>query len=77
VAFQAKSPDVLEVTLAAAFDHRNDMVGIPEAFSQGRAGTKTPVGKGLQARQTACSLQMPPGSEAIDSALSADTPIAL
>ena len=34
VAFQAQRADVFQVALAAAFHHRDDVVGIPEAFSQ-------------------------------------------
>jgi hypothetical protein len=53
VAFQAQGPDVLEITLATAFHHGNDVVGIPQAFSQGRTWTEAPIGERFQSRNAA------------------------
>jgi hypothetical protein len=77
MAFQAEGSEVCEIALAAAFDHRNDMIGIPKAFSGSRSGTKAPIDPGLQAGGSAQSLQMSPGRQAIDAALTADALVAL
>jgi len=75
MAFQAKGPDVFEITFAAAFDHRNDVIGIPKAFSAHSAGTEAPVDESFQTGSTAQPLEVSPGLQAIDAALSANAPI--
>jgi len=50
MAFEAERANVVEIALATAFHHRNDMVGIPEAFS--RTGPQAPFERSFQARRT-------------------------
>ena len=70
---QTQGADVLEVALASAFHHRNDMIGVPESFP--RARTQAPVEKGLQAAGTAQAFQLLLCVQAIDATKSANSTI--
>jgi len=73
MAFEAQSADIFEITFAPAFNYRNDMVGIPQAFSTSRSEAESPFQPSLQASRAAQSLQMFPDRQAIDATLRADT----
>ena len=74
MALQAQGADVLEIAFAAAFHHRNDMVGIPKAFPG--AGAESPIEKSFQPRRAAQAFQLPLCMQAIDAATGADAAIA-
>jgi hypothetical protein len=76
VALEAQSPDVFKITFAAAFDYRNDMVGIPQTFSTGGSKAEPPFQPSLQASRSSQSLQMFPGRQAIDATLRAHASVA-
>jgi len=73
MALQAQRADVFQIALAAAFHHRNDMVGIPEAFS--RSGPQPPIEESFQARGAAQSFELAFGVHAIDAAAGANAAI--
>jgi hypothetical protein len=74
VTLQAQRADVFEIALAASFHHRNDMVGVPQAFS--RSGPETPIEQGFQARAAAQSFELALGIQAIDAAGGANPSVA-
>ena len=75
MALQAQRAEVFEITLASAFHHRNDMVGIPKAFSG--SGPEPPVERSFQARGSAQSFELALGVQAIDAATRTNTTVAL
>jgi hypothetical protein len=75
MAEQAQSPHVVEIALPSAFFHREDVVGIPQAFSH--AFLQSPVTHQGEPILTACSLQPHLLANRIDSAMGADPSISL
>src|SRR5579862_5528192 len=75
MALQAESADVCEIAFASAFDDGNDMVSVPEGFSE--AAAQAPVEEGFQACGAAQALDAAFGFEAVDAALSANAAVAL
>ena len=72
MALQAESAHVAEVAFAAAFDDRDDVVGIPERF----AAFESPSGDGFLARATTETANVGVLGHAICSAFGADPFIA-
>lgn len=71
---QAKRADVLEVALTSAFDHRNDVIGIPQGFA--RAGAQTPVHQERCTMWSAGIAKLSSRDDGIGSTYSADATIA-
>ena len=66
MALQAQRPDICEIAFPAAFHYRNNMVGIPQAFS--RTGAHPPIQKSFQPRRAAQPPEMAFGVQAIHAA---------
>lgn len=64
----------MEVAFAPAFDHGNDVIGVPEAFAC--AGAQTPLEQSFQPRHAAQPPELAFGMEAIDAASGAYAAIA-
>src|ERR1700678_2795239 len=79
MALQAQSANVLEIALASAFHHRNNMIGVPEGFSGASAspGAKSPSQKSFQPRGAAKTFQFPFCMQAVDSTSGANCAITL
>ena len=60
MALQAKRADIGQVAFAPALHHRDDVVGIPQAFAP--AAADAPCGQGLEARLSAQAFELPPAS---------------
>src|ERR1700722_8233143 len=72
VALQTESAHVAEVAFATAFDHRHDMIGIPQGF----AAFQTPDGCGFQASNAAEATEVGVFDDAIGAAECADAFVA-
>ena len=68
---QAKCADVVEIAFAAALAHRQNMVGIPQAFTG--TGAKPPVLQQLLAAASARVPESPGSRNGIDGARGTDT----
>ncbi len=75
MALQAKSADVGQIAFASALHNRDDVIGVPQAFPSPWA--QTPCEQRLELRRSAQPLQLPFGTEAIDTADGADAAVAL
>jgi len=74
MAFQAERTQIVDVALAAAFDHGNDVIGVPQALS--RPGFQAPIGKRPLAAfpgQAAHAVEL---GDAVDAAEGAYAPVA-
>lgn len=61
MALQAKGADVFQIAFAAAFDHRQDVIGVPQAFAAGFSGSaaNSPIEIGLESRRAPQTAQLP------------------
>jgi len=75
VATQTQGADVGQVAFAAALDDRQDVVGIPERFA--RSSAKAPMPEQRRAAGSARKAELSGGAHRVQSAIGADTPIAL
>ena len=73
MALETESAHVGEVALATAFDHGDDMVGIPQAFS----AAEVPSGGCTAASASAEPAEVDVQCEAIDAAERADAAVTL
>ena len=74
MAAQAEGTDVLEFAFAAAFDYREDVVGVPQRLAQ--AGFQSPVMQEGCAVGATGAFELAERSEGIDAAVGADAAVA-
>jgi hypothetical protein len=72
---QAQGADVGQVAFAAAMNHRQDVVGVPQGFA--RAASKSPVLKKHYTASSSRETDFPGGGDGVDSANGTDAAVAL
>jgi hypothetical protein len=72
MALQAQGSDVMQVAFASAFYHGNNVIGVPERLSR----TGAPLQKSFEPGRAPQTLQLPFGSQTIDTATGAHAAIA-